>query len=277
MRAARTGHGSRRRRAATAAAHPGGAFEAEVAAVSGGGRAQVRRPGGPSSLLPCEVAVPGYQPRPGDRVVVTAAADGLAAWITGVLMPRAAQTAHPAADASPTPATITAPAGATASLAGGALVLRDPAGALVATYDPARSTLRIGEGLSRVEIGAADGTVAIAARDIQLRAATAALVEAPELSVNAGRATLKAEHASVSAALVHTAAEELSHTAARWEVSVGRLIERASEAYREAELAETRAERARTLVKAAFDVITGRTTLLSDDDTIIDGKRVLLG
>ncbi len=245
------------RRRATEPEPGGRVFEAEIASVTGDGRAQVRRRGGPSALLPCEVAVLGYAARAGDRVLVTLAPDGASAWITGVLAPRAGDTEPRRA--------LGAPSGATAAVEEDAIVVRDPAGAIVASYDAGRSTLRIGEGLARVEIGAANGTVAIAARDIELRASE-------------GKVAIAAREVDVRAATRATvSAEEIAHTAGRWEVGVGRLIERASEAYREAELTETRADRVRTLAKSAFDVVAGRTTLLSDDDTIIDGKRVLLG
>ena len=269
MTGARSPRPARRPSAPAAAPSSEGAFEAEVAGLLDDGRAQVRRLEGPSALLACRVAVPGYHASTGDRVVVLAAPAGSApAWILGVVSAASGGQGAPL---------VRDPSGATASAEPGALVLRDPSGAVVASYEPDARTLRVGAGLARVELGAPDGTVAITARDVEISAARRAAVAAPELDVTSGSARLRAEEASISAKVVRTVAEELASTAERWEVQVGRLIERAAETYREARLAETRAERVRTVAQAAFDVIAGRTTLLSDDDTVIDGKRVLLG
>lgn len=282
-----------RRRATETRPAGGHVFEAEIASVTGDGRAQVRRRGGPSALVPCEVAVLGYAARAGDRVLVTLAPEGASGWITGVLQaerrtdsvhaidtPPGLDEATRAGDTGPRRA-LDAPSGATAAVEGEAIVVRDPAGAIVARYDAGRSTLRIGEGLARVEIGSANGTVTIAARDIELNAESGTVAVAARdiaLAAPEGKVAIAGREVDIHASTRATvSAEDMEHTAGRWEVGVGRLIERASEAYREAELTETRGDRVRTLAKTAFDVVAGRTTLLSDDDTVIDGKRVLLG
>ncbi len=73
-------------------------------------------------------------------------------------------------------------------------------------------------------------------------------------------------------------AAEVVTEAGRVEVDAGRLVERAGDAYRHVEgLAELQAGRARTLVEGAHQLVAQRTSVTSDDDTIIDGKRVLLG
>jgi len=60
--------------------------------------------------------------------------------------------------------------------------------------------------------------------------------------------------------------------------SVDRVIERAKDTYRHVEgLAELQANRTRTLVEDTCRTIAEKTTIVSEDDTLIDGKRVLLG
>ncbi|APR77724.1 Hypothetical protein A7982_03071 [Minicystis rosea] len=254
-----------RKRRAPAAAEAG-AFVAEVADIDETGRLQVRRSigapslAGPSVLVACRVAVPGYAPRVGDRVVALAVGEGDAC-VIGVL------------DA---PARIASASGASASIDGGALVLRDPRGELVASYDPEAGALRIGA-VAALTIAVPEGKLSLDADEIELRARSRAAITAPDLDVTARRADLHAEEASLAATAVRVVAEEAAHAVGRWEVRVERLLERAAEAYREAELAETRADRVRTLAKAAFEVVTGRASILSDDDAVIDGKRVLLG
>lgn len=234
----------------------GGAFEAEVVAA-GGDRAEVRRVGGPSSIVACRSAVPGYAPRAGDRVVVVPLAGGAA--ITGVLG---------------VPAAVRAPSGAVAEVEGDAIVVRDPAGAIVARFDGSTLTLTAA---SDVAIAAPAGKITLDAREIDLRASSRAAISAPDVEVTARAASLHAGEASVAADAVRVVAEEIAHAVGRWEVRAERIVERAAEAYREAELAETHADRVRTIARAAFDVVAGRASILSDDDAVIDGKRVLLG
>ena len=100
-----------------------------------------------------------------------------------------------------------------------------------------------------------------------------------ELSVAEGDLTLSAPGRIVlRAEVVHTSSSEVLVEAGRSEVRAARLVERAGEAYRHVEgLLETTAGRARTLVRGDHDQHAGRTTITSEDDTLVDGKRVLLG
>jgi hypothetical protein len=242
---------ARKQRPSPAGERAGG-FVAEVAEIDATGGALVRRLSGLSALQPCRVAVPGYAPRPGDRVVVLDVGEVSAA-IVGVL------------DAPP-PTRIAAGSGASAAIEGEAIVVRDAGGALVATYDGAS-----------LRLGAVDGKLVLDAGEIELHARTRVAVTSPELELTARRADLHAEEATLTATEVRTVADQVSHAAGRIEVRVERLIERAGEAYREAELAETRADRVRTVAQGSFEVVAGRASILADDDAVLDGKRVLLG
>jgi len=64
----------------------------------------------------------------------------------------------------------------------------------------------------------------------------------------------------------------------RWELRAKQLVERAGDVLRHAEgLYETRARRARWLVDRTLELRSRRTFVASEQDTRIDGKRVLLG
>jgi Protein of unknown function (DUF3540) len=94
-----------------------------------------------------------------------------------------------------------------------------------------------------------------------------------------GRVTLRAgtEVETVSPT-VRIEATSMLVSAGRHELCAERVVERAGDVYRHAEgLVEVTAERARTLVTGDHDLCAGRTTITSDADTIVDGKRVLLG
>lgn len=71
---------------------------------------------------------------------------------------------------------------------------------------------------------------------------------------------------------------EASIEVGKLEISAGRIVERAFEVYRDVDtLLHTRAGRLRTLVRGAMDLLSGSTSIASEEDTAIDGKRVLLG
>jgi hypothetical protein len=62
------------------------------------------------------------------------------------------------------------------------------------------------------------------------------------------------------------------------EVRAERLIERAKDAYLEVDgLLQTRARRARSIIREAYQLVSERTSLVSKKETSIDGERVLLG
>jgi hypothetical protein len=94
----------------------------------------------------------------------------------------------------------------------------------------------------------------------------------------AGRIVFRAGEVATSADVVRTTATEIVTQAGRIEVEAGRIVERAGDTYCHVEgLAELQAGRARTLVEDAYQLVARKTTVTSDEDTIIDGKRVLLG
>jgi len=77
---------------------------------------------------------------------------------------------------------------------------------------------------------------------------------------------------------VDIVASAISVRAGRVETEATRIVERAQDTYRYVEgLAELQAGRARTLVEDTCRIVAGQTTIVSEEDTIVDGTRVLLG
>jgi hypothetical protein len=166
------------------------------------------------------VAVPGYRPTEGDRVLVQRAADG-SVHVLGVL--------HAARGPR-----IATSAGASAEVEGERIALRDAAGRLLLTLDGATGELRL-EAEHDLRLAAPRGKV---------------VVEASALDLSVGHYELRAE----------------------------RIVERATDAFRTVEgILETRARHARAVVSRTLELFGRRTTIASEEDTRIDGKRVLLG
>jgi hypothetical protein len=149
----------------------------------------------------------------------------------------------------PTP-TIQAPSGASASVEGDQILVRDAAGVVVVRFDGAT-------GEARVEAG----------RDLVLAAPRGSVRLEAKKDV-----TLKSERR------VHVTAPTLELTAGVLETHARRLLSRLGDVYREIDgLLSTRAARSRTVVEGDYEVLAGRASIASDGDTSIDGKRVLLG
>jgi hypothetical protein len=188
-------------------------IRAEILDVIDDDTALVRASGSPTAeVVRAEIAVLGYSPAVGDRVLVERGEDGW--FILGILGAARRRSAE-----------------------------RDPI-TLVRTE-------------TGVEIRVAEGDLTLSAL---------------------GRVVLRASEVETSATLARTTASEVVTSAGRVEVEAKRVVERAGDVYRHVEgLAELQAGRARTLVEGAYQLAAKRTTVQSDEDTIIDGKRVLLG
>ncbi|MSP24430.1 MAG: DUF3540 domain-containing protein [Myxococcales bacterium] len=108
------------------------------------------------------------------------------------------------------------------------------------------------------------GELVLSADDLRLTARGKIVVEGQSLELRAARITAESH--------------ETEWRTQRWEVTAGLMIERAANVLRSAsELYEQRATHARTLVSETLELLAGRATLSSRDDTRIDGKRVRLG
>ncbi len=121
-----------------------------------------------------------------------------------------------------------------------------------------------------IRVGDETPQIDVRAEDLQL-AADRIAQRARSWSVEAGSMTSVARRISVTAAT-------LAHNVERYELTATRMVERARDAFREVSaLWQTRAGRVRTLVTGSHTQHARRTLITSDEDTSVDGKRVLLG
>jgi hypothetical protein len=185
--------------------------------------------------LRARVAVPGYAPAEGDRVIVQQV-EGGGAFVLGVV--------HAARCSS-----VTAPSGASASVEGDRIALRDAQGRVVVTFDGATGELCIAAEKD-LRLAAPSGRVVVEAGSEVRLAGPSFVVSAAEAALAIGHYELRAE----------------------------RIIERTVDAFRTVDgILETRAKHARMLVARTLELFGRRTTIGSEEDTRIDGKRVLLG
>lgn len=204
--------------------------------------------------------------------------------------------------------TLVAPDGGRVERVGDALEFRDPEGRLLVRYrdgalelSPARGDLTLSAPQGRVRIDAALDVAIEAGRDVAVRGARAVELGVvgseddplrTRLSLQSGAAKLSsravelrarklgafAASCEIVASALRASATSLEARAETMEASARDLKTRAISLVTEvAELWETRAGRAHTTVTGRYELQTKRTTLRSQDDTSIDGKRVLLG
>ncbi|HZF51979.1 MAG TPA: DUF3540 domain-containing protein [Polyangiaceae bacterium] len=276
----------------------GGVLEAIIVEIEDDARPLVRvvRPGvagAEGAPARARIAVQGYSGSVGDRVLVTAHAALADLYVVGVLL------------AAKGPVLSTRE-GVTASVEGSSIAIRDASGALAVTYDAATGTARVAAPRGDLTLAAPKGKVVVdaatdielrAQRDVRHRAARRIACEAGEsaepglvveraavrvatqaLDITSDRASLHTTEGHVLAERIETTAAQIVSTVGRMEVRAERLIERAKDAYRDVDgLLQTRAKRARSIIREAYQLVTERTSLVSKKETSIDGERVLLG
>ena len=165
--------------------------------------------------------------------------------------------------------------GASVSTDADSVEVRDPDGRLLIRY-------RNGS----LELDAQGDLSLSAAGKIRLSAGEGVDVDAgPELHLRADQLAAEAKATKLVAGAVSLFAREVSCTATRvaqrverWELTAHRIVEQARDVFRDVEgLAQVRAGRLRTIVEDVYSVTSRRTDMVSEDDTSIDGKHVLLG
>lgn len=266
------------------------------------GKARVRRcgpadaaTGGGRELCDARLTyVAGYTPAEGDRVLI--ASDGADVYVVSVLM--ASNLARP------NDAAIALPDGGRAELQGRALEVRDAEGRLVVRYEdgaatisPASGDLRLCAPQGSVRIESAVDVSIEAGRDLSQGAArrvdiAAGSADEPQVRVEPRKMKIKADQiealakvsrlvageVSVIARAAALTASHLAQNVERYDLTATRLVERTRDAFREAQdLAQTKAGRARTLVREVFTLQSKRSVLVSDEDTSIDGRKIFLG
>jgi hypothetical protein len=103
-------------------------------------------------------------------------------------------------------------------------------------------------------------------------------IKADRLSVQAKSSRAVLGEVALLAHAVAATAERIAVTAGEYERVAERVTERARDAFREiVDLAEERAGRVRVLVRGVYSLSSRRTVMTSEDETSIDGSRILLG
>ncbi len=257
------------------------------------GRARVRITAGDGKTVALDARltlIAGYRPSVGDRVLVARGRGE--AFVVGVL----------AAAAAPTLALAD---GTTARVEGGAIELRDAEGRLVVRHEPGLTTivaperdLKLAAPHGRVVIEGGTDVAIHAARDLQhaagrrleLAAGVAqdepqvrldgkgTRLETPEIDVRTRAARVVTADASVVARKIVTTAEHFALDVERYELTAQRLVEKTRDTFRDVkDLLQERVGRAKIIVSGAYALQTNRTTMVSTEETSVDGKKILIG
>lgn len=198
-------------------------------------------------------------------------------------------------------ASVRASDGAFAERRGDAIELRDGEGRLLVRYENGTAEIAAPSGdlvfsapTGRVVMRAGMDVTIEAARDLKQRAARVVETSAGDTkwSVTPNSAKLVADHAELEAKTSHvvtgaarvvaqhivTTAQRVATSVDKYELTATRIVEKTQDAFREVmDLAETKAGRARTIVRGAFSLRARRTQMVSKEETKVDGKKVLLG
>jgi hypothetical protein len=232
--------------------------------------------------------IAGYKPTVGDRVLVAGEDE---AFIIGVL--------HAAC-----PPSVTSADGSSATIEDGALTLRDAEGLLLVRHRDgvteiaaARGDLQLSAPEGRVSIQAGTDVVIEAARDLIQHAPrrvelgtgardrpeisiepNATKVRATRLEVESQSARVVSGQVAVFANRIATTAKDVVQEVERYELTATRIVERAKDAFRDVtDLAQSRMGRVRTVVRDVYSLQSRRAVMTSTDETVIDGKKILLG
>jgi hypothetical protein len=158
----------------------------------------------------------------------------------------------------------------------GSLLLRFEAGKI--TIAPPRGDLELAAPAGRVVVRAALDVSVEAGRDVTQKAGRRMALEARELEASARTARLGAADATVVGRRIAATAETLTIRCARYELEATRIVEKAKEMFRDVEdLAQDRLGRARTIVRDVYSLATRRSVMTSEEDTAIDGSKILIG
>lgn len=250
--------------------------EALVSGLCEGGRAIIRLVSAPGNTLEARVAVWGYSPTEGDRVLVceTQSNQSKEWFVVGVLHASAGRLATSS--------------GASASVDGDRIVIRNADGQIAVVFDAATGSATITAPSGDLNLAAPQGKVAISSgkgfsaavgehSKLEINPNTTH-VSAPSVEVSAHKASVHATETETISDRLRVTASDALYTMGRYELRATRLLERVQDAFRDVEnLLQTRAGRARTIVRDTMQIFSRRTTMASKEETSIDGKRIMLG
>jgi hypothetical protein len=171
------------------------------------------------------------------------------------------------------------PSGASAAVEHDSIIVRDASGDIVVVYDALTGSATIAAPRGDLNLQASKGAVRIsAASDLELVAGANMRVQSEQLDLAVSTAKLKAGFAELAADALRVVSPGVTLGIGRLQLDAQRVFQHALETYHEVEGAiETRAGRVRTLVKGATQVFSKSTSVVSEEDTFLDGRRVLLG
>ena len=169
------------------------------------------------------------------------------------------------------------PEGSSAQVRGPEIVLHAADGTVVATWDGRQ--LVVGPSVGDLVLRAPRGTVSIRGQNVEVSSDEVTKVAGETFAIESRNVRWAVETmALVASKMVEVSAPALEQTYGRVRTDAGRLVERAGSVFRDVEdVVETHAGRIRTMVRGATHWFSRATTVVSEEDTFIDGKRVLLG
>jgi hypothetical protein len=170
-------------------------------------------------------------------------------------------------------------AGASAAVEGDAIVVRDPKGGIVVIYDAVTGNATIAAPRGDLKLAAPKGKVVVsAATDLELTANGRTTLQSETLDISSQKASLRSKLAELVADTLEVTAPSAALGIGRWQLKAERVFEQASEVYREVHgVIDTRAGRIRSKVAGATQWFSKSTSIVSEEDTFVDGRRVLLG
>jgi len=115
-----------------------------------------------------------------------------------------------------------------------------------------------------------------AGSDVEIRTKQTT-VQSASIDVTAARASLHVGEATVLADALRTVADEVVTHVGRWELRARRIVEDADVATLTHRIVHHTVDRMRTVAHDALHFFAKRASVVSEEDTTVDGKRVLLG
>lgn len=169
--------------------------------------------------------------------------------------------------------------GASATVDGDKVVVRDPRGEIVVVYDAATGSATIAAPSGDLHLAAPRGKVVVeAGTDLELSARATTRIRSVELDADADVTRVRSKAFEVATGVMQATARTVVLGVGRWDMTADRVMERANDVYRNVQgVVETRAGRLRSLVRGLTQVRSGATSITSKEDTFLDGRRVLLG
>lgn len=127
-------------------------------------------------------------------------------------------------------------------------------------------------------LSAPSGRIIIdAGAEVQIRSAASIRVDAQSIDLTAARSSVIVDDVTIVAKSMRRTADHVIDRVARIELQARRVTHDVGEYVRRISSLHTTVDRVRLIARDAMDLLARRTTIVSEEDTTIDGKRVLLG